>query len=193
MAVALGEDGVHGVDDFSAATVVEGDGEDHAGVFGEGFGGFARVSLDGFGELVGAAEETHADIVFLEERHLLANVLAEKLHEEFDFGFGAAPVFDGEGVEGERFDVEAGASFDGGAGGLRSGAVSGDAGEMALLGPAAVAVHDDGDMAGKAGEIEFLEKAGFFGGNRAEGFRGDGMVTRWGHGDYEQILFMAQS
>jgi hypothetical protein len=53
--------------------------------------------------------------------------------------------------------VEASASLDGHAGGLRAGAVSGDAGEMALLGPAAVAIHDDGDVAREAGEIEFFE------------------------------------
>src|ERR1700740_430611 len=95
MTVALDEDGVHGVDDFCAATVIECDGEDHAGVFGKGFGGFAGIFLNAFGEFIGAAEEAHADIIFLEERHLFADVFAEKLHKEFDFGFGAAPVLHG--------------------------------------------------------------------------------------------------
>jgi hypothetical protein len=107
------------------------------------------------------------------------------LHEEFDFGFGAAPVFDGEGVEGESFDVEAGAGFDGGAGGLCTGAVSGDAREMTLLRPATVAVHDDGDVAGEAGEVEGLEETGFFGGDWAEGFEREGMVMGLGHGGYQ--------
>ena len=80
MAIAFGEDGVHGVDDFGAATVIEGDGEDHTGVFGGCFGGFASVFLDSFGEFVGAAKEAHAYIVFLEEGHFLAEIFAEKLH-----------------------------------------------------------------------------------------------------------------
>ena len=45
MAIASGEDGVDGVDDFGAATVIDGDGEDHAGVFGSGVSVASRVSL----------------------------------------------------------------------------------------------------------------------------------------------------
>ena len=181
MAIALAQDGVHGVNDFGAAAVIEGDGKNHAGVFGEGFCGLASVSLDSFGEFVGATEEAHADIVFLEERHFLANVFAEELHEEFDFGFGAAPVLDGEGVEGEGFDVQAGSGFDGGARGIGAGAMPSDAREMALLGPAAVAVHDDGDVTRETREIKFLEETGLLGGDRAEGFE-MGMAVR--HGGY---------
>lgn len=178
---AFAEDGVHGVDDFRAAAVVEGNVEDHAGIFSEGFGGFAGIALDGFGELIGAAEETHADFVFLEERHLLADVFAKKGHEEFDFGLGAAPVFDREGVESERFDVEASTGFDGGAGGLRAGAMTGDAREMTLLGPASVAVHDDGNVARKALEVEFCEETRLLGGDRTERFESRRMGTRVGH------------
>ncbi len=158
VAVAFGEDGVHGVDDFRAAAVVEGDGENHSSIVSGCFHGFAGVSLDGFGKLFGAAEKAHADIVFLEERHLLAKIFAEELHEEFDFGLRTAPIFDGEGVESERLNVEACTGFDGGAGRLRARAMTGDAWKMTLLGPAAVAVHDDGDMAGKAGKIELFKE-----------------------------------
>jgi len=171
VAVGLGlretgiQDGVHGVDDFGASAVVQRDGEDHAGIFGEGFGGFAGVTADGVGKLFGAAQEAHADIVSPQQGHFLADIFAEELHEEFDFGFGAAPVFDGEGVEGERFDVQARAGLDGGARGLRAGGVAGDARKMTLLGPAAVAVHDDGDVARQAREVEFFEEAGLFGGD----------------------------
>src|SRR5580704_10483636 len=109
---AGGQDGVYGVDQFGASAVVEGDGKDHAGVGGGGFGGLARVFLNGGGKFFGAAEKAHADVVALDERHFLAQIFAEKLHEEFDFGFGAAPVFHGEGVERESFDMEARAGFD---------------------------------------------------------------------------------
>jgi hypothetical protein len=180
---AGGEDGVHGIDNFGAATVVEGDGENHAGVFGGGFDGLAGVCLDGVWQLFWTTEKAHADIVFLEQRHFFAEVFAKELHEEFDFCLWAAPVVDGKSVKGESFDVQARAGFDGHAGGLRTGAVSGDAGEMTLLGPAAVAIHDDGDMTGEAGKIESLQETGFLGGDGAEGFRGDAMAVRRGQGD----------
>ncbi len=147
VAVAFGEDGVHGVDDFGAATIVESDVQNHAGIGGGGFGGFAGVTLNAFGQFFGAAQEAHADVVTLDERQFLAEIFAEELHQELDLGFGSAPVLYGEGIESEGLNFETCASFDGGAGGLRAGAVAGDAREMTLFGPAAVAVHDDGDVA----------------------------------------------
>src|SRR4029077_11122019 len=127
VAVALGEEGVHGVDDFGAASVIEGDRENHAGVAGGSVRGFARVFLNGRGKLFGAPEETHTDIVLLKKRHFFTNVLTEKLHEEFNFGLGAAPVFDRESVESECFNMQARAGFDGGACGFRACAMPGDA------------------------------------------------------------------
>ena len=120
----------------------------------------------------GAAEKAHADIVALDERHFLAEIFAKELHEEIGFGFGAAPVFHGESVERERFDVQAGAGFDGGAGRFGAVAVSGDARQVAALGPAAVAVHDDGDVARKAREVEFFEERGLLHAHGAEALGG---------------------
>ena len=48
----------------------------------------------------------------------------------------------------EAWEFQAGAGFDDFAGGFYSGAVAGYAGEMAALGPAAVAVHDYGQVLG---------------------------------------------
>ena len=53
-------------------------------------------------------------------------------------------------------------------------------GEMPFLGPAAVAVHDDGDVAGKSFQIELAEELSLFSGDRTEGFGGNGMERR-GH------------
>ena len=61
------------------------------------------VFADAFGKLFGAADEQQADIVFVEERQFAFQVFAEESHEEFDFGFGAAPVFEREGVESEAW------------------------------------------------------------------------------------------
>ena len=162
------EDGVHGVDNFGAATIIQGDIENHPGISSGGFGGFTRVALHRLGKFVGAAEEAHADVVALEERQFLAQIFAQKLHQEFDFGFGAAPIFNGEGIEGEGLDLEARAGFDGSAGRLRARAVTGDARKMTLLGPAAIPVHDDGDVAGEASQIELFKEYRLFGTHWAE-------------------------
>ena len=191
MAVARGEDCVHGIDNFCTATIVQRDVQDHTGVFRQRFSGFASIFLDGFGEFVSAPQKTHADIVSLEQRHLFANVFAQELHQEFDLGFGAAPILDGKGVESERFDLQTRGGLDGNTGRFCSGAVSGNARKMTLLSPAAVAVHDDGDVAREAGEIEFLEEARFFGGDGSEGFE---LNAGMRHGVFpKQILFTAQS
>ena len=87
------------------------------------FGGFASFLLHGFRQFFGAAEKTHANVVSLDKRQFLANIFAKKLHQEFDFSFGAAPIFHGKRVKGERFDFESRAGFDGDAGGLCAGTV----------------------------------------------------------------------
>jgi len=51
---------------------------------------------------------------------------------------------------------------------LRAGAMAGDAREMALLGPPAVAVHDDSDVTREAREIESFEEPGFVSGDGSE-------------------------
>ena len=85
---------------------------------------------------------------------------------------GAAPIFEREGVESEARKLQAGAGFDDLAGGFHSGAVSGDAREMAALGPAAVAVHDDGEVLGEALEVKFIEKVRFLAVGGFEKFAG---------------------
>src|SRR5690606_14921157 len=69
-------------------------------------------------------------------------------HEVADFLFGAFPVFRGKGVESERLKAEVARRAHDLAYRLHACAVAGDARQVALLGPAAVAIHDDGDVAG---------------------------------------------
>ena len=64
--------------------------------------------------------------------------------------FGRVPVFGGKGIEREELDAGFLAGFDAFADGLGAGAVAGDARQAAVLGPAAVAIHDDGDVAWRA-------------------------------------------
>jgi hypothetical protein len=110
-----------------------------------------------------ATEEAHTDAIFLYQRHLFAEIFAQELHQKVNFGFGAAPVFYGKGVESKGFNFEARTGFDSGASRLRADAVAGDARQMTLLRPAAVAVHDYGDMAWQARKIELFEEICFLG------------------------------
>ena len=130
------------------------------------------------GQFGDAAEEAHADVVALDERHFFADVFAEELHQKIGFDFGAAPVFDRESVEGKGFDVKAGASFDHDAGGFGAVAVAGDSRQVTTLSPTAVAVHDDRDVAREARKVELFEERRLFHADGAEVLRrGD---QRWG-------------
>ena len=113
-----------------------------------------------------------ANIIFVDSREFAFQIFAEETHQEIHFGLGAAPIFEREGVESEARELEAGAGFDDFAGGFYSGAVSGDAREMTALRPAAVAVHDDGEVLGEALEIKFIEKLRFFAVGGFEKFAG---------------------
>ena len=73
--------------------------------------------------------------------------LQEKLHQRADFLIGALPVFTGKRKQGQRADAVAKAVFDGRTQRLLSFAVAEAARAMALYGPAAVAIHDNGQMA----------------------------------------------
>jgi hypothetical protein len=72
----------------------------------------------------------------------------------------------------------------------------GDAREMTLLSPAAVAVHDDGDVPGKAGAVEFFEQRGFLRSDRTETFRdgraGEDMFQRVRHRKIPNVLYAAK-
>jgi hypothetical protein len=77
--------------------------------------------------------------------------LAVEAHQEPHLVGGAFPVLGGERVDAEVLHPDLdGAGDDVQQGGL-PGAVSLDPGESAAVGPPAVAVHDDGDVAGYRG------------------------------------------
>ena len=73
--------------------------------------------------------------------------LAEQAHQRVDLALGARPVLLAEGVERERLDAEPAADADDAPHRGAPGLVPGLARLAARLGPAAVAVHDDADVA----------------------------------------------
>src|SRR6267378_113524 len=114
------------------------------------------------GELLGAAREfDHArpegrDIADYLEAHLvlvqplgfLFQGCHEQLLERRNLFGGPAPVLGAEGEQGQVFDAAIGACIRDPTHRLDPLLVTGDAREIALLGRAPVAIHDDGDMPG---------------------------------------------
>ncbi len=120
--------------------------------------------LDLLREVVGAADVGHADVVVVHALDVADEVALEELHEEADLGLGAAQiVFEREGVEGEPGEIDAGGGLDDVLDGLGALLVAEEALEGALAGPAAVAVHDDGDVLWDLCGVELPVDAQFFG------------------------------
>ena len=151
----VGEDGADGVDDFGAGAVVEGEGEGGACVFCGGFHRPLHGVLDFLREVVGAADVGHADVVVVHPLDVADEVALEELHEEADLGLGAAQVvFEREGVEGEPGKIDARGGFDDVLNGFGAFLMAEEALEGAFAGPAAIAVHDDGDVLGNFCGVE---------------------------------------
>ena len=90
-----------------------------------------------------------------------AQVPLEQHHQRADFGGRTLPVLDRERVERQHFEPEPRRGLDDVAHRVDAGAMPLDARQVPLPGPAAVAVHDDGDVARQAigmnlpGELRF--------------------------------------
>ena len=72
-----------------------------------------------------------------------AQIFPQHAHQGLNFIARAFPVLCRESVERQRSESQSRAGIDGGAHGLDSGAMAGDARLSALGGPAAVAIHYD--------------------------------------------------
>ena len=157
-------DAFEGVDDFGTAAVVEREGERGAGVGGCGLGRALHYLLHVFRQFVDAADEGQADVVAQHGFYFGGEVGLEEAHEEADFGAGAAQiVFEGKGVEGEIGKADAGGGFGDSADGFSAALMAEEALEAALVGPAAIAVHDDGDVARHAIGVQPAVDCQFFG------------------------------
>ncbi len=91
-----------------------------------------------------------ADVLPHEAFAFALDVEDVEIHEALDLVAGALPVLEGERIEREDFDADRRGFLDDGADGGGAVAVPEDSREAALLSPAAVAVHDDGDVPGDA-------------------------------------------
>ena len=143
----LVDEGAGGVDDLGTGAIVEREGEGGSGVLGRLLRGPLHGVLDFLGKLAGAADVGHANVVVVHPLDVTDEVVAQQLHEEADFILGAAQVvLERESVEGDPGKVDAGGGLDDELNALGTLLVAEEALEGALAGPAAIAVHDDGDM-----------------------------------------------
>ena len=113
------------IDDFSAAAVVQGQHQRHAVVVLGFLERDVHFLKHGLGQMFEAADLGEADVVLHHRGAFGAEVIDVHLHEEGDFGGGAFPVFEAEGIEGEEvgtavFFAEAGAFGDDSADGFRA-------------------------------------------------------------------------
>ena len=93
------------------------------------------------------AEDLEANPLLVKAVELAPDVEAEQAGEVADLLRRAPPILRGESVEGQAFDPRLAGGAQHRAGGLGAGAVAGGARQAPRLRPAAVAVHDDGDVA----------------------------------------------
>lgn len=142
----VGLPALHGLHDVQLAAVVDGDVELQAGAGGGLFFGAGDQALDGGAEAAFVANDAQLHALGFQGRHFALQVAAQQGHEAGHFVGGAAPVFGAEGEDGEALHLALCAGFDEGAHPFGPGAVAKNGRQFALLCPAAVAVHDDGQV-----------------------------------------------
>ena len=132
--------------DVPASAVIRGDGEREPRVAcRERFAGGDEIAYAPV-EARRVADDLEADAVGMQLRDLLLERTREEIHQDRDFIGGPAPVLAREREERQVFDALLDCRTHRGAHRFDALAMSGDAREQPLVRPAAVAVHDDGDM-----------------------------------------------
>ena len=101
------------------------------------------------GQPLAAADHRQPDVLLHQLGPLDDQEMAEQPHQELQLARRPLPVLDREAVERELVEAEPAPFLDDGADALDPPAVARDPGQAPALGPAAVAVHDDGDVPGQ--------------------------------------------
>ena len=136
----------HGVHDFNAAAVAQRHDQRQAVVFGKGRDGFLEMFLHVFRQAVNLPDDFQPHVVFVQLRRFGLEIVDEIFHQRIHFVLGAVPILGGKSVEREIFDAEFARRANDRPRRFRALPMTLDARQAALLRPAAVAVHDDGDM-----------------------------------------------
>ena len=114
-----------------------------------------------------AADDAKPDVVAEQRVQLEPQVALEQRHQRRDFHRRALPVLDRERVERQDLDAETRRPLDDVAHRIDAGAVALDARQVPLRRPAAVAVHDHGDMPRQTVEVDLTSERLFRGAGRS--------------------------
>jgi len=146
----------HGVDDVPTPAVVgghvEGDGVVVHGSVLRGFDALLQFSW----KSADVAQHFQAHAFGLHGLHFFFKVLDEQAHQGGHLVTGAAPVFGAEGKQGEVAHTLVGTGFDQVSHASRAFGMAHGARHVALLGPATIAVHDDGHVLRQVGRGKML-------------------------------------
>ena len=107
------------------------------------------------------ADEAHTDALTVEVVDLSTQEKAEQPHEIVDLVGGAVPVLGGKAEKGEIGNTHFCRAAHDIAHCLDTATMAGGAWQAARLGPASVAVHDDGDVTRRRRGLGFLRRGGF--------------------------------
>lgn len=100
------------------------------------------------------ADDVELHVVFLEFQEILAQVTLHELHDVRHFFIRALPIFRRKGIDRQDLDAQVVGSDDDALERIGTGAMAVTAGQALALGPAAIAVHDDGYVAGNVVRIQ---------------------------------------
>ena len=95
---------------------------------------------------VAAADHAHRDILLHDRRAFFDHVLLEQVHQEIELVLRPLPVLARQAIERELLDAQPGAFLGDAADAGHAAAMPFDPRQPLPLRPAAVAVHDDGDV-----------------------------------------------
>src|SRR5215210_4140732 len=123
------------------------------------------------GQVFPSTQKTEPGPTLVQLGHLLAGRIEEELHERLYLSLRTRPVLGREGVEGQRLHPRAAGGLEQGRKHRDTGPVAGGARKPASLGPAPVAVHDDGDVARGPLWVEDALLGGVSEGSFLEGFQ----------------------
>ncbi|KAG0779054.1 hypothetical protein G6F22_010861 [Rhizopus arrhizus] len=141
--------GARGTGDILAATVAGGDRQGQGGVVSGALLGQLHAADQAGTEALAFTDEAHAHATPVQLVHFAVERAEEQLHQRIDFFLRPAPVLAGEREQGQRGNAQFKAALDGAVDRARAGTVADHARAAALLRPTAVAIHDDGNVAGQ--------------------------------------------
>ncbi len=147
----VGDDVLNGIYNLGASSVVESKSQCQTGiVLGQRYCLLYSLLQSG-GYSIQPSQMTQAGISLVELAGLVIHDFFYQAEDAIDFFLGAAPVFRGEAIQGNIFDAVLVETLDSGTDSLDTGAVSGNPGQVALLCPPSVAIHDDSYMLRQVG------------------------------------------